>query len=132
MHRPQPQQNQTPVPEREKSGLFEKLDRIVAEHNTANFCFQSARAKVDAYLNSSEPLLNRKKDPLCWWNSRCDQYPRLVLLVKKYLSPIMNSVPCERVFSRMGLVITDRRTNLSPQKAGLTTMISQNLHNINE
>jgi hypothetical protein len=31
----------------------------------------------------------------------------------------MNSVPCERIFSKMGLVVTDRRTNLTAEKASL-------------
>jgi hypothetical protein len=69
---------------------------------------------------------------LQWWKARQNIYPRLSLLARKALCIIVNSVPCERFFSKMGLIITDRRQRLSHRKAGLIGFIAQNLQILSE
>ena len=44
----------------------------------------------------------------------------------------MNSVPCERVFSKMGQIITVRRNRLSVQKAAKIETIADNVSLLNE
>jgi hypothetical protein len=45
----------------------------------------------------------------------------------------MNSVPCERIFSKMGLVVTDLRGSLKPSKVAMVTFVASNsLHNSDE
>ena len=55
------------------------------------------------------------------------KYPRLYKLVPRYLGIIMNSVSCERIFSKMGVIVNDRRSCLSAQKVGMLCYIAQNL-----
>jgi len=38
------------------------------------------------------------------------------LLAKKYLSVVATSVPCERLFSEAGQVISQKRNRLSPDR----------------
>ena len=85
---------------------------------------------MEKYL--SETALDLEKDPLEWWKEKAVEYPRMTILVKKYLSIIVNSVPCERIFSKMGQIITDRRTNLSAHKASMIGMVASNLPTIPE
>lgn len=45
----------------------------------------------------------------------------------------MNSVPCERIFSKMGLVVTNLRGNLKPSKVAMVTFVASNAqHKANE
>ncbi|EFX61710.1 hypothetical protein DAPPUDRAFT_17586, partial [Daphnia pulex] len=80
------------------------ISKVTAHAQTAS------RNEVDNYL--AEPALGHQLGPLDLWKKTRDRYPRLVVLVCRYLCIIMNSVTCERIFSKMGLVVTDRRTSL--------------------
>jgi hypothetical protein len=45
---------------------------------------------------------------------------------------IFNSVPCERIFSNKGKIITDRKTSLSAHKASMIGMVASNLPTVFE
>jgi hypothetical protein len=108
--------------------LFDDLDRAVCISKVTAHAQTASRNEVDNYL--SETTLGHQLDPLEWWKERRDRYPRLVVLVRRYLCIIMNSVPCERIFSKMGLVVTDRRTNLTAEKASLVGVVASNLKHL--
>lgn len=84
-----------------------------------------ATIEVDKYLQ--EPLLNRSEDPLLWWQHRENVYPRLVQLAKKRLCILGTSVPSERVFSKAGQLITDRRNRLSGKRVSQILFLHGNL-----
>ena len=42
----------------------------------------------------------------------------------------MRHVPCERIFRKMGLVITDRRANITAEKASLVGVVVLNLNTL--
>lgn len=44
----------------------------------------------------------------------------------------MNSVPCARIFSKMGLIVQNRRRCLSSDKASMAGMITINLQLIDK
>jgi len=58
--------------------------------------------------------ISHNQDPLLWWKYNQKKYPVVSQLAKKYLSVIVTSVPCERLFSEAGQVVTKRRNRLSP------------------
>ncbi|CAH2000785.1 unnamed protein product [Acanthoscelides obtectus] len=70
----------------------------------------TAIAEIRMYLE--EPNIPRTENPLLWWKSRELLYPTLAPLAKKYLSMVATSVPSERVFSKAGQLITERRNRL--------------------
>lgn len=108
-----------------KGSLFDDLDRAVCISKVTAHTQTASRNEVDNDL--AEPTLGHQLDPLVWWKKRRDRYPRLVVLVSRYLCIIMNSVPCECIFSKMGLVVTDRRTSLTAEKAALVGVVASNL-----
>lgn len=71
--------------------------------------------EIDKYLN--EPLLDRKSDPLMWWKQMKTVYPNLFQLALLRLCVPSTSVPCERIFSKAGYTISDRRNRLSIKNA---------------
>lgn len=70
--------------------------------------------EVDKYLN--EKYLDRKKHPLLWWHERRFIYPHLYGNILKRFCIVATSVPCERVFSGAGQMISQRRKLLKPNR----------------
>ncbi|XP_035218212.1 uncharacterized protein LOC118191514 [Stegodyphus dumicola] len=73
----------------------------------ADAAIDKAAAEVKRYLQ--EPILSRKSDPLEWWEKNKNVFPNLYELSRKKLGLVATSVPCERVFSKAGLILNDRR-----------------------
>lgn len=94
---------------------------VIGGHNTRT----AGIIEMDKYLN--EPLINRHENPLLWWSERKKIYPRLYEIVKRRLCIIATSVPCERIFSKAGQVVTDRRSRLESQKISKIIFLSHNM-----
>ena len=114
------------------NGIWEELEHRKALAHVELQPTIEARIEVDMYLKD-DPLpmtsdASIKSDPLSWWQSRRTRYPRLFCLAKQHLVLMANSVPCERLFSKMGLIITDRRCTLKTEKAAMIAMVASNLH----
>lgn len=73
--------------------------------------------EIDNYMD--EEILSENECPLLWWKQHESKYPTLSLLAKKYLGTPASSVPCERIFSQAGQVITSKRNLLSVQHAAM-------------
>lgn len=71
-----------------------------------------AIAIIQMRTYTEDPILPRKENPLIWWQNRALLYPRLSVLARKYLCMIATSVPSERIFSKAGQVINERRNRL--------------------
>lgn len=52
--------------------------------------------------------------PLIWCKEDKNKFPAIVALAMKYLSIVATSVPSERLFSQVGLVISQQQTRLLP------------------
>lgn len=68
------------------------------------------------YRYLEEPLVNRDGDPLKWWLEKKHLYPNLYNLAVQKLCIVATSVPCERIFSKAGQILTSRRNRLSANK----------------
>ena len=81
--------------------------------------------EVDKYL--SFPLLSLMGNPLLWWKEHKEIFPTLFKLMKRRLCIMTTSVPCERIFSKQGQIITERRTQLSYKKVSKIMFLNFNL-----
>lgn len=94
-------------------------------------CIQNPKMKstveIDRYLQT--PLLNRKLDPLKWWDENRHFYPNLFHLMRTRLCVPATSVPCERIFSKTGQIITERRNRLSTSKVKQLVFLNHNVNN---
>lgn len=53
-------------------------------------------------------------NPLEWWKVHVSSYPILSRMARDYLATPSTSVPCERLFSSSGDMVTSQRAQLSP------------------
>jgi hypothetical protein len=67
-----------------------------------------ARTIMEVQRYVEDELLNRKNDPLEWWNKSGHVYSQLSKLVKTFCCCLGTSVPCERIFSKGGNILSDR------------------------
>lgn len=74
------------------------------------------------------PKIPLDSDPLAWLKIYKTEFPHLSILSKKYLCIQGTSVPCERLFSYGGNVITDKRTSLSAEHAEQLIFLAKNAH----
>lgn len=99
----------------------EKVQKAREPHNST----AAVTLEVDKYIN--EPLIRREEDPLLWWSQRKNIYPKLYELVKKRLCIMATSVPCERIFSKTGQIVTERRNRLKSSKTSEIIFLHVNL-----
>ncbi|KAL7728745.1 hypothetical protein ACLKA6_004113 [Drosophila palustris] len=85
----------------------------------------AAIREMDKYL--AEEYLNRKDDPLIWWDQRKSQYPHLYTYMLKRLCIVATSVPCERIFSSAGETVRKRRSLLKPQNVENLMFLHNNM-----
>lgn len=83
-----------------------------------------AIAEVQRYIN--EKMLPRNASPNEWWRKHYFLYPNLSQLFKLHCCVLATSVPCERIFSKSGELISDRRTRLSSEKVKKLMFLSTN------
>ena len=83
-----------------------------------------AALETDRYL--TEHNIKVKSDPFTWWKERELIYPKLFKLAMQYLSVPASSVPCERVFSKAGNIMTQKRNRLSSMKLKEIIFIQHN------
>lgn len=97
------------------SKIWAKFDKETDASTATN---QSPKAtaivEMDKYL--SESLLPRLSDPLQWWDQRKLIYPHLYKLAMARLCIPGSAVPCERIFSKAGQVMTEKRNRLVTNK----------------
>ena len=71
--------------------------------------------KADQEFRSyqKEGKLTIEENPILWCFNRKEEYPLMIKLARKYLCVMGTSIPAERVFSRMGRVLSKSRMAMS-------------------
>lgn len=81
--------------------------------------------EVDQYIKM--PVLPRKDDPLKWWLKNRVVFPTLYELMKRRMCLVATSVPCERLFTKCGNLLNDRRSRLMSDKVTKMVFLNANL-----
>ncbi|CAH0555111.1 unnamed protein product [Brassicogethes aeneus] len=113
------------------SNLWNEFDVEVQRHLKPTNTKASAIIEVDKYIE--EPILARKdtkgifQDHLLWWHQRKHIYPKLYQIMKTRLNIMATSVPCERIFSKAGQIVSERRERLKTDKISQVIFLNYNL-----
>ncbi|KZC12999.1 Zinc finger BED domain-containing protein 4 [Dufourea novaeangliae] len=92
------------------SGFWADFKSIVIAHNHCNADKLDGVSELENYL--SERLEVLASDPLKYWKVNAMRYPRLSKLAQKFLCCSATSVPCKRVFSKAGDIVSKNRNRL--------------------
>ena len=85
-------------------------------------------AKREIYEYRREVNLKKNLDPLVdFWKGNEGKYPLLAKLAKKYLAIPATSVTAERVFSKLGLLLSKRHLTLDPENVHQIIFMSDKL-----
>lgn len=106
------------------NSLWREFDEQVFQLIGRNDPTVAGIVEVDKFLH--EPLLKRTENPLVWWKTREALYPRLSRVILKKFCVIATSVPCERIFSKGGQVVTERRNRLTAEKVSKLLFLNFN------
>ncbi|XP_075156806.1 E3 SUMO-protein ligase ZBED1-like [Haematobia irritans] len=91
------------------NSIWEEFDQTTKVATRTSSCI------IELNNYSHEKILDRKNDPIEWWQKHESLYPGLASIAKKYLPIVATSVPSERVFSIAGQVISNRRNLLNSE-----------------
>ena len=58
-------------------------------------------------------------DPLPWWKENCNRFPLVAALARQMLATPATSAQSERLFSKAGQIVTDRRSSLGSDSVEL-------------
>ena len=84
-------------------------------------------AQIPTKFSSSYKIV----DPLEWWKTHEDEFPRLAMLARRYLCVMATSVSCERIFSTSGWIVNKRRCSLSDERISTLMLIRCNRQHTN-
>ena len=110
------------------AGLWTTFDEKVAEATSHRSGGTDAFIEVKRYFE--ERNVDRKEDPLQWWKENGARFPHLMILAKKYLAIPGSSVPSERLFSKAGELISEKRSQLKPKNVDTILFLNKNLNSV--
>lgn len=113
---PQPEMEKEPTCSESTSSkysLWSSLDSKISKRQPVGTCKSKAIIEVQRYIE--DDILKKDADSLLWWKNNKHNYPTLSSLVRKKFA-LATSVPCERLFSKAGQILNERRTRLNSEK----------------
>ncbi|XP_049772569.1 E3 SUMO-protein ligase ZBED1-like [Schistocerca cancellata] len=102
-------------------------DAIVKSTQPQGTPQSAAIVEVHRYMDS--PVISRSEDPLAWWRENQYIFPNIAKVVREKFNIVATSVPCERIFSKTGIIINERRTRLKASKVEKLIFLNMNSTN---
>ncbi|XP_060854989.1 zinc finger BED domain-containing protein 4-like [Metopolophium dirhodum] len=115
----------TSGPNERAFSIWQSIDTQVTSNQPSERT-STARAIIEVQRYMEELLIPRQCSPLVWWQEQKYNFPFLSILARRMLCCLSSSVPCERVFSKAGLILSDRRCRLNSKKAQMLLFLNHN------
>ena len=103
--------------------LWKVFESKVAD--SVNARMGRADAMIESRQYFEEHLIPRGNDPLKWWLEHGRHYPLLEKLAQKYLCTTGTSVPSERLFSKAGELVSQKRSRIKPKNINMFLFLNQ-------
>lgn len=104
--------------------IWGKFDAITSTITSQGTNTLKSIIEVNRYLEES--VLIRTVDSIGWWREHSYNYPNLSNIVREKCCVVGTSVQCERVFSKAGFVLSERRNRLKPKKKNQILILNYN------
>lgn len=112
----------------QRASVWQFFDIKAASTSTKSESSSTSKAIIEVQRYLEEELVERDKDPLEWWKKYSYNYPYLSKVVREKFGVVATSVPCERVFSKSGQLISERRSRISSNKVKKIMFLNVNFH----
>ncbi|CAK6969319.1 zinc finger BED domain-containing protein 1-like [Scomber scombrus] len=127
-----PSQQEVPMEQGDAAGQPREVSQIWGDFDEqvsglVSHISPSTEATLEIRSFLQEALIPRSCNPLTWWKNRSVIYPRLTRVMVERLCVLATSLPSERVFSKMGQIISEKRSRLSASKAQNVMFLHANL-----
>ncbi|CAH2095688.1 unnamed protein product [Euphydryas editha] len=96
--------------------IWDDFDREVKGLQPKTTPRSKAITEIGAYLDDALSPRNAAMTPLDWWRNNRHLYPTFFKLFVKRGNFLATSVPYERIFSKAGYIVSERRTWLTSEK----------------
>ena len=70
------------------------------------------------------PCAHRNTNIALWWKTHSENFPNLSKMARDFFSMQATSVPCERLFSKAGMIITKERNRLDSESAKISLCLN--------
>ena len=104
--------------------LWNAFDESVKQTTLPGKSASKALVEVERYME--EEFANRRENALEWWKKHEYNYPNLIQIVKERFCALASSIPCERVFTKAGALLNERRFKLSSSKLKMFLFLNAN------
>ncbi|KOB74120.1 Uncharacterized protein OBRU01_02555 [Operophtera brumata] len=115
----------------DKLSIWENLNEILGEVEPIQSPHACAIVEVQRYLEDKLlPLKDAQGNllnPSDWWSNHKYVYPNLAQIYRIKCCAMSTSVSCERIFSKSGYIISDRRTRLKSEKVKQLMFLNVNM-----
>jgi hypothetical protein len=113
-----------------KAAIFDcdmsDMDDVTVDDDLDNELNRYLTASKLPYFYLGKDKKEKMNNPLDWWRIHSSDFPTLAILAKKYLCTPATSAPVERLFSRAGLTITEKRNRLADDIAADLIFLNAN------
>lgn len=97
----------------DKKSLWGSHQQIVEEKSSH---LQEGEKISELSLFLKNGVISLDSNPLEWWQKHEQIYPTLAKIARRFLGVVATSVPSERLFSKSGNMVTEKRNRLSGEK----------------
>jgi hypothetical protein len=97
------------------SGIFDFVSQRINQANRHSTKTSDAIILLRQYMESD--AIDFASNPILYWEQQSKQFKELGILATRFLSVSATSVPSERIFSKAGQIISNRRANLKSKNA---------------
>lgn len=105
-----------------KGGLWQEFDTRVMASQSSHTANTDAYTEMRRYME--EKVIQRSEDPLLWWEKHENAFPLLGKVAKRYLGTVATSVPAERLFSKAGETISQKRNWLKAENVNMLLFLN--------
>ncbi|XP_047998608.1 zinc finger BED domain-containing protein 4-like [Leguminivora glycinivorella] len=112
---------------------WDVFDKFMSDKITSQQGTPLSKAIKEVQMYAEDDILLRvdsegnKNCPRKWWAAHRHIYPNLAHIYRTNCNIVASSVPCERLFSKTGLIISDRRSSLKSDKVRQLMFLNVNL-----
>ena len=120
------QGNNSPGPAKKKC-LWDNFEKELKQKQAKDQLTTEDKDEHELSLYLGAHYIDRKDDPLQWWNRCKAQFPTLAKLARCYLAIPAMSTPSERIFSAAGCITNERRSRLTGEHVEQLVSLNKNM-----